>query len=75
MMKFTRTPRPAYLENYKEWGRTYAQQRQQGQKFKWKVREKLKTDLARVCKVRISIDVEPPPKKNKSVKSVNPLYL
>ncbi|MEN8215078.1 MAG: hypothetical protein ABFS56_01615 [Pseudomonadota bacterium] len=50
MMKFTRPPKPTYLEGYKEWGRKYALKKQQGLKPKWhkkiKQWERLKIDLA-----------------------------
>ena len=50
MMKFTRPSRPGYLENYKKWGREYANKKQQGMKPKWhkkiKQWEQLKKNLA-----------------------------
>lgn len=51
MMKFTRGRRPGYLDNYRRWGRKYAEQRRQGNtEFKWRtsVKEKLKMDLAKL---------------------------
>jgi len=51
MMKFTRGPRPHYLDNYKAWGKEYAEQRENGNReFKWRTRVKnqLKTDLAKL---------------------------
>ena len=52
MMKFTRPSKPGYLDNYKKWGREYANKKQQGMKPKWhkkiKQWEQLKTYLAKL---------------------------
>jgi len=51
MMKFTRGRRPGYLDDYRRWGRKYAEQRRQGNtEFKWRtsVKDKLKMDLAKL---------------------------
>jgi uncharacterized protein (TIGR02646 family) len=52
MMTFTRPKRPGYLDNYKKWGREYAEKKQQGLKPKWhkkiKQWEQLKSDLTKL---------------------------